>query len=182
MERCVAWGCIGFEIDFLDMQYLGFDDVHLTPLAFETFLRGLSSAGARYGVPVQLCMPLVSDVLASSCLNGVSNIRASSDDDLDYASAGRWRIGLTSLLHGALDIRPLLRTHKTPQSSGGTRFYANNSHRHSDFYNAPPPPPAGAAAPLPPLRPLRRCLAGPSAMAGRAARCSNSRMPAAISC
>ena len=108
MARCVAWGCAGFEVDFLDMQYAGFPDVLGTPMAFEAFLRGLSSAGARFGVPVQLCMPLPSDVLASSWLSGVSNIRASDDNDLDYASPDRWRIGLTSLLHGALDIRPFM--------------------------------------------------------------------------
>jgi hypothetical protein len=108
MARCVGWGCVGFEVDFLDMQYLGFPDVLEAPGAFEAFLGGLSAAGAAAGVPVQLCMPLPSDVLASAALPGVSNIRASDDDDLAYAGAERWRIGLTSLLHGALDVRPFM--------------------------------------------------------------------------
>jgi hypothetical protein len=108
MQRCVAWGCIGFEIDFLDMQFAGFPDVLATPGSFEIFLKGLSTAGANAGVPVQLCMPLASDVLASIYLHGVSNIRASDDNDLSYASADRWRIGLTSLLHGSIDIRPFM--------------------------------------------------------------------------
>ena len=108
MSRCVSWGCIGFEIDFLDMQYAGFDDAISTPGLFEEFLAGLSEAGARAGVPIQLCMPLTSDVLASATLRGVSNIRASDDNDLSYASADRWRIGLTSLLHGSLDVRPFM--------------------------------------------------------------------------
>jgi hypothetical protein len=108
MARCLRWGCVGFEIDFLDMQYLGFPDVLATPGAFEGFLSGLSAAGAAAGVPVQLCMPLPSDVLASVALPGVSNIRASDDDDLEYAGAERWRIGLTSMLFGALDVRPFM--------------------------------------------------------------------------
>ena len=108
MARCVGWGCVGFEIDFLDMQYLGFPDALATPGAFEGFLKGLSAAGAAASVPVQLCMPLPSDVLASVALPGVSNIRASDDNDLVYAGAERWRIGLTSLLHGALDVRPFM--------------------------------------------------------------------------
>jgi hypothetical protein len=60
----------------------------------------------KAGVPVQLCMPVPSDVLTSVMLPGVSNIRASQDNDLTYAVSYRWSIGLTSLLHGALDIRP----------------------------------------------------------------------------
>ena len=51
-------------------------------------------------------MPLPADLLAAAALPGVSNIRASEDDDLLYAASGRWRIGLTSLLLGAVDQRP----------------------------------------------------------------------------
>lgn len=88
------------------MQYLGFPDVLATPRAFEGFLSGLSAAGAVAGVPVQLCMPLPGDVLASVALPGVSNIRASDDDDLEYAE--RWRIGLTLMLFGALDVHTFM--------------------------------------------------------------------------
>ena len=106
MARCLAWGCAGFEIDFLDMNYFGWQEDMGVAGAFEAFLQGLSDAGAAAGVPVQLCMPLPADVLTSAALPGVSNIRASGDDDLLYASGSRWRIGFTSLLYGALDIRP----------------------------------------------------------------------------
>lgn len=102
-RRCVAWGCAGFEIDFLDMQYLGFAQV---AGEFARFLSGLSDAAAAAGVPVQLCMALASDVLASAALPAVSNIRASDDNDYTYAGPDRWRIGLSSLLHGALSVAP----------------------------------------------------------------------------
>jgi hypothetical protein len=126
LQRCISWGCIGFEIDFLDMQYAGFPDVLTTAGSFEAFLIGLSSAGAKFGVPVQLCMPLPSDVLTSALLPGVSNIRASDDNDLDYASADRWRIGLTSLLHGSLDIRPFMDAIWT-NSTNPSYTYTQNS-------------------------------------------------------
>jgi len=125
MARCAGWGCVGFEIDFLDMQYLGFPDVLVTPGAFEGFLRGLSAAGAAAGVPVQLCMPLPSDVLASVALPGVSNIRASDDDDYDYAGAERWRIGLTSMLYGALDVRPFMDSVWTQSAQVPYKYHQN---------------------------------------------------------
>ena len=126
MERCaLEYNCVGFEIDFLDMQYAGFPDVMTTPMAWETFLRGLAFAGTRYGIPVQLCMPLATDVLASSWLNGVSNIRASDDNDLDYASADRWRIGLTSMLHGSLDIRPFMDVVWSVPTNPGYKYTQN---------------------------------------------------------
>jgi len=125
MSRCVSWGCIGFEIDFLDMQYAGFNDVISSPGFFEEFLQGLSEAGARAGVPIQLCMPLTSDVLASAALRGVSNIRASDDNDLSYASADRWRIGLTSMLHGSLNIRPFMDGVWTVSRVDGYDYYQN---------------------------------------------------------
>ena len=49
---------------------------------WEAVLGGLSAAAVDAGVPVQLCMPLASDVLLSVQLPGVSNIRASDDNDL----------------------------------------------------------------------------------------------------
>ena len=127
MERCIAWGCIGFEIDFLDMQFAGFSDVLATVGTFETFLKGLSTAGANAGVPVQLCMPLASDVLASTSLYGVSNIRASDDNDLSYATADRWRIGLTSMLHGSLDIRPFMDGVWTVKQVDGYNYQENST-------------------------------------------------------
>jgi hypothetical protein len=106
LDRCVSWRCIGFEIDFLDFTYLGFADGLETVGVYETFMGGMSAAAVEHAVPVQLCMPLPSDVLLSVQLPGVSNIRASDDDDLTYAGDARWKIGLTSLLHGSLNIRP----------------------------------------------------------------------------
>lgn len=116
MSRCVGWGCVGFEIDFLDFNYFSFEDAMQSPGAWDAFLGGLSQAGEAAGVPIQLCMPLPSDLLMSAALPGVSNIRASSDDDLEYAEEGRWRIGFTSLLLGSLDVRPFqdqIWTHST---------------------------------------------------------------------
>ncbi len=102
---------------------------------FEAFLTGMSSAGVAAGVPIQLCMPLPSDVLASAALPGVSNIRASDDNDYTYAPATRWRIGLTSLLHGALAVAPFADgawTHPfyTKSQNAGVpypEFYAQNA-------------------------------------------------------
>ena len=106
LARCAAQGCIGLEVDFLDFLYAGWQAEAGQAGAWEAFLTSLSSAAAAAGIPVQLCMPLPADLLAAAALPGVSNIRASEDDDLLYAASGRWRIGLTSLLLGAVDQRP----------------------------------------------------------------------------
>ena len=106
MRRCRLWSCVGFEVDFLDFLYFAFADALHSPGLHEQYLAGLSAAAVAAGVPVQLCMPLPSDVLATVALPGVSNVRASDDDDLTYAPAFRWKIGLTSMLHGALGVRP----------------------------------------------------------------------------
>jgi hypothetical protein len=108
MKKCLGYGCVGFEIDFLDFNYWSFvnEASAIVPGEFTQFLTGLSSAGANAGVPVQLCMPVPSDVLSSVHLPGISNIRASDDNDFSYAEAQRWKIGLTSMLHGSIDIRP----------------------------------------------------------------------------
>ena len=106
MRRCRLWDCVGFEVDFLDFIYFALPDALRGVGVHEAYLAGLSSAAVAAAVPVQLCMPLPSDVLASVALPGVSNIRASDDNDLTYAPAARWKIGLTSMLHGALGVRP----------------------------------------------------------------------------
>lgn len=128
MQRCRGWKCVGFEIDFLDFNYLSFQDSATASGVFEGVMQGLSEAGAQAGVPVQLCMPLPSDVLLSVQLRGVSNIRVSDDNDLTYASGDRWRIGLTSLLHGAVDIRPFF---------DGT--WTHNQYTGADAHDVPYP-------------------------------------------
>ena len=106
MRRCRLWRCVGFEVDFLDFLYLALPDAMRTAGVHEQYLAGLSAAAVAASVPTQLCMPLPSDVLSTVALPGVSNVRASDDNDLTYAPAYRWKIGLTSMLHGALGLRP----------------------------------------------------------------------------
>ena len=120
MRRCVLWNCIGFEHDFLDFAYLAMPDSAVQPGVYEGFMEGLSQAAVDYGVPVQLCMPLPSDVLLSTLLPAVSNIRASDDNDYTYAGPNRWRIGLTSMLHGAVNIRPFFDGTWTHSAYGNT--------------------------------------------------------------
>lgn len=106
MRRCKLWKCVGFESDFMDFNYFAFNENLNITGHFAQWLDGMSAAAVTAGIPVQLCMPLPSDLLLSVQLPGVSNIRASSDNDLTYADGNRWRIGLTSMLQGALNTRP----------------------------------------------------------------------------
>ena len=64
----------------------------------------MAQAAEASGVTVQLCMDLPNDALLSTQLPYLNNARASEDD---FPGAdGRWDISLSSLLYGAVGLRP----------------------------------------------------------------------------
>jgi hypothetical protein len=71
---------------------------------YTAWLQGMANAAAATHVAVQLCMDLPSDALLSTQLPRLSNARASEDDFPGTDS--RWDIGLSSLLYGAVGLRP----------------------------------------------------------------------------
>ena len=66
----------------------------------------------RAGLPVQMCMTLPSDLMASTELDSVTNYRASGD----YAGNTNFDIGGSSLLGWALGLRPSKDVPKTSSS------------------------------------------------------------------
>ena len=106
MGACIANGCVGFEADFLSFNFLAFNDSLSLPGTFDAYMSGLSDAAAAVGVPVLLSRALPSDVLLSVKLRGVTAMRSSADNDYTTSPPGRWRVGLSNLLYGAMDLRP----------------------------------------------------------------------------
>lgn len=99
-----AMGMNAFEVDFMDFSFLLFPDRLNSTSAFTTWLTGMNDAAVAAGIAVQQCMNLPSDALLSTQLPFLSNARA-SEDDFPTAN-GRWDISLSSLLYGALGLRP----------------------------------------------------------------------------
>lgn len=103
--RAREWGAVAFEVDFMDFLGLLFPALTTSDItALDAWYSAMAAALGAAGVPVQLCMDLPSDALASTLAPAVTNARASEDNF--PTATGRWSIGLTSLLYGALDLKP----------------------------------------------------------------------------
>lgn len=98
----VSHGMRGFEHDFLNFNFLAVPHFRKHLGSSETWLAAIDTSARERGIPVQMCMSLPSDLMASVKLNSVSNYRASGD----YASDDNWLIAGSSLLAFALDLRP----------------------------------------------------------------------------
>jgi hypothetical protein len=103
-ERGSRWGMNAFEVDFMDFLNLLFAENNLDVTSLDAWERGLADAARDHGVPVQLCMDLPSDALFSASAPAFTNARASEDDF--PTNDERWDIGTTSLLYGAVGLKP----------------------------------------------------------------------------
>jgi hypothetical protein len=104
MTQGVAWGMNAFEVDFLDFAGLTFPHFLNDTKSYTQWLQGMNDAALALRLSVQLCMDLPSDALLSVQMPRLNNARASEDDF--PSNDGRWDIALSSLLYGALGLRP----------------------------------------------------------------------------
>jgi len=81
----VANGMRGFENDFLNYNLLSVPYFRKVFDASSQWLRGMNAAALEHKLPIQMCMGLPSDLMASLELNAVTNYRASTD----YALGGQ---------------------------------------------------------------------------------------------
>jgi len=96
-------GITNFEQDFMVDNLIFMSLFRKDPLAAHEWLSGMNTAAEQLNIPIQYCMALPSDVLASLSFNMVTNARASDD----YPCWDKnWNIGPTSLLYYALDLSP----------------------------------------------------------------------------
>jgi len=95
-------GMKGYENDFLNFNLLSMPEFRTVFGASDAWLSSINTAAEEREIPVQMCMALPSDLLASLQFNAVTNYRASTD----YASGGNWDIGGSALLAYALGLRP----------------------------------------------------------------------------
>jgi hypothetical protein len=110
VQRGLQWGMTAFETDFLDWLFMAMQPHQQSVDSFDTWMQGMDSSLVLSDngsiIPFQFCMGLPSDVLNSLTLQTVTNYRASQDNDFHYAPATLWSIGVSSLLIGALGLRP----------------------------------------------------------------------------
>eukprot|EP00041_Stephanoeca_diplocostata_P024395 m.617139 g.617139 ORF g.617139 m.617139 type:complete len:972 (-) comp22517_c4_seq1:103-3018(-) len=97
-------GMRSYENDFLNFNFLAIPDFRQKFNYSNGWLAGMNGAALAQEpkVPIQYCMALPSDLMASVQFNAVTNYRASGD----YASSGNYNIGGSSLLAFALGLRP----------------------------------------------------------------------------
>jgi hypothetical protein len=96
-------GMRGFENDFLNYNLLSVPYFRKVFDASSQWLRGMNAAALEHKLPIQMCMGLPSDLMASLELNAVTNYRASTD----YALGGQnIDVGGSALLAFALGLRP----------------------------------------------------------------------------
>eukprot|EP00937_MAST-01D_sp_MAST-1D-sp2_P001458 g1458.t1 len=109
-----ANGMAGYEQDYLDYNYLNMPYLRRTGGAAHAWLAGMDTAALEREprVPVQMCMALPSDLMASVQLHSVTNYRCSTDYGIDDSSMplqphdDNLNIGSSSLLGWALGLRP----------------------------------------------------------------------------
>lgn len=97
-----AQGMGAFTQDFLDFQGLLFPGFLESEDGNSVWLRGQADAAFDADISIQYCMSLPGDILQSAEFPAVTNARASQD----YSAGGsNWRIGGSSLLLSALELR-----------------------------------------------------------------------------
>jgi len=115
-------GAVGYEIDFLDFNYLLFEPFNTELGAAHEWLGAMGDAAAAHSLPVQYCMALPSDLLESILHSAVTNARASHD----YQPGGdNWNIGATSLLVAAVGLRPSKDNFRTALEGGALNAELN---------------------------------------------------------
>lgn len=93
-----------FTQDFLDFQSLLFPDWLEDPAGGkQAWQAGQAAAALAANIPVQYCMALPADILASAAYSSVTNARASQD--YGASAPHSWKIGGTSLLLSAVGLR-----------------------------------------------------------------------------
>jgi hypothetical protein len=91
-----------FRVDFLDFNFLAVPFFQEHPLAYEQWLKGMADAALDIGVPIELSMPMPSDILAALPHPMITMARVSDD----YPTPTNWDIGTTSILAWTLGVRP----------------------------------------------------------------------------
>lgn len=108
----MAQGMSGFEHDYLDYNFLSMPYLRKTYGAANKWLAGINKAALERNLPVQFCMALPSDLMATVQFDAVTNYRASTDYGIDDSSLpifphdANLNIGASSLLGFALGVRP----------------------------------------------------------------------------
>lgn len=115
LDDALAWGLDTYEQDWLDRQYLFTSAIHTNLTLGSSWLNDMNTAALERGINIQYCMSLVRQLLHSVTLPAVTQIRVSDDYILQ---PDQWRIGVTSLLAHALQLRPykdvFWSSHKNP--------------------------------------------------------------------
>ena len=129
----MANGMVGFEHDYLDYNFLSIPMLRRTYGAANKWLAGINTAALERKMPVQICMALPSDAMASVQFDSMTNVRSSTDyginddrDDTPVQPGGlftdsNFDIGGSALLAYALDLRPskdILWTHRPDNCRG----------------------------------------------------------------
>ncbi|PIK42555.1 hypothetical protein BSL78_20580 [Apostichopus japonicus] len=120
------WGLILYEQDWLNHQ---FEDMSCTlenVTVARKWLMDMGKGAMRNGLPIQYCMPMARHLLQTVEIPHVTQARASDDY---HPGNDQWKIGLTSIIHHALDIRPFK-----------DNFRTNPANDHSPKYQPEPYP------------------------------------------
>ena len=111
-------GMAGYENDYLDYNFLSIPYLRKTFGAANKWLAGINGAALERRLPVQICMALPSDAMASVQFDTMTNIRSSTDygipdnrDDTPVQPGGlfddsNYNIGGSSILAWSLGLRP----------------------------------------------------------------------------
>ena len=94
----------GYEVDFMNDNFLNQLRFRQELGAAEGWLRGMHAAATERAISIQYCMPLPSDLLASLQHPHVTNYRAS--DDYAGSSITNFNLQTSSLLGWSLGLRP----------------------------------------------------------------------------
>ena len=113
-EYATTGTMVAYENDFMDFNYLLFNEFLTNVTSYDTWMQGMSDAALNYKLPIQLCMSLPNQIMQSLLSSAVTNARASEDNFPGGAHASaweqgsRWQIAYTSVFYAALDVMPFM--------------------------------------------------------------------------
>ncbi|XP_071834017.1 uncharacterized protein [Apostichopus japonicus] len=127
MSSSKEWGLFLYEQDWLNQQFESMDATLENITVGRTWMMGIAYGAMKNDMYLQFCMPMARHLLQSVEIPQLTQARASGD----YQPGNdQWDIGLTSIMHHAIRIRPFKDNFWTTTTQPGNIYARSEKHPH----------------------------------------------------